>query len=477
MNAKALLQLGAELLFQFRHGNQAADRAFAGYVARRKFLGATDKRFLADVYYHTLRHLRRQDEAILSAFSGTVLAQNRITAGFPVTAPEMAVCWEWPAGGPAEVERKSPRQYPEDRAVDTARLGLSAIERGLMPAVEAADELIRTWPRNPAFRPVQRDSLVRIVERAAEVAAAYQRPKRVTEADRAHSWPPWLWAMLTEGRTPEQAEATARALAEQGPATLRVNTLKTNVEEACEALRAAGIEFSAHEFLREALVLDRRVSRAQLPRNNEGWFEWQDAGSQAISALSGVRPGMKVLDACAGGGGKTLHLAALMRNEGELYALDADETRLEVLHRRAARAGVTCLRPARAELPQRFDLILLDVPCSGTGALRRNPEVKWRLSVARMEVLRRTQRELLDKWGARLAPGGVLLYATCSLLGLENENQVEEFLEAHPSWRILPPEEESGFRSAVTERGELKTDPALHGCDGFYAARLAPAGV
>ncbi len=476
MNRKALLQLGAELLFQFRHGNQAADRAFAAYVTRRKFLGAEDKRFLAAIYYHTLRHLRRQDEAILSAFHGTVLARNRITAGFPVTTPDMAGCWQWPAGGPADVRPHAPRQYPEDRAVDTARLGIGAIEQELIQPWELADELLRCWPAGPEFRPVQRDSLIRMVERAAEVADAYRRPRRPVEADRAHSWPAWLWAMFAEGRTPEEADATAAALATQAPATLRTNRLKVSPEEAREALRGAEIPHSPHPWLPGALVLEGRVSRSKLPHAGDGWFEWQDAGSQAIGELSGARPGMTVLDACAGAGGKTLHLAAMMRNEGELYALEPDGTRLELLHRRAQRAGVTCLKAADAPLPRQFDLIVLDVPCSGTGALRRNPESKWRLSAGRLEILRRTQRDLLDKWGGHVAPGGVLLYATCSLLRAENEEQVDEFLEAHPSWRIAPPVQEAEAPGMpLTARGELKTDPARHGCDGFYAARLQGA--
>jgi 16S rRNA (cytosine967-C5)-methyltransferase len=200
-----------------------------------------------------------------------------------------------------------------------------------------------------------------------------------------------------------------------------------------------------------------------------------------VALFCGVRPGMTVVDACAGGGGKTIHLGALMENDGVIHAMDIDPDRMAPLVRRAGRAGLTIHSLGHryapdgsiVSAPEAADLVLLDVPCSGTGVLRRNPENRWRLSHERLETLRQTQQRLLDMWAPRVRPGGVLVYATCSLLEVENAMQVDAFLERHPEFTREAPE---GFTGPVDAKGDLRTAPHTEGCDGFYAARLRRRG-
>jgi 16S rRNA (cytosine967-C5)-methyltransferase len=222
------------------------------------------------------------------------------------------------------------------------------------------------------------------------------------------------------------------------------------------------------EILKEipsVLVLKQRANVFGLKAFKEGLFEVQDASSQRVAPFLQVEPGMRVIDACAGGGGKTLHLAALMQNKGRILALDVHEWKLAELRRRAARAGVDIAEVRAIEssktikrLTNDADRVLLDVPCSGLGVLRRNPDAKWKLSEAEIERLVVQQQEILTRYSAMVKPGGKMVYATCSVLPSENENQVRGFLARHgAAWEL---------------EEELKLNPAETGHDGFYAARL-----
>lgn len=475
MNNKALLQLGAELMHEFRHGDGPADRAIGDYVRARKFLGARDKNFLSDVFFHCLRNLRRIDESILSAFAGTIAAETRYSTGFPVTSELGARAW-WRREIP-EPESDKHEQRDFDRAVDTIRLGLAAVELGLEQPLVIADELLRCWPSVRTKVPVQAGSLQRMMPRAAEIMVLYAKSRKPADQDRTFSFPDWLWALLSEGREPEEMAALGASLAAQAPVTLRVNTLKATIEDVENALREANITFRRATSLPTAIHLEQRVGRQDLPRVADGWIEVQDEGSQWISVYTGAAPGMTVIDACAGAGGKSLHLATLMADQGRVLAFDSDRERLGRLDKRIERCGVTIIDRslilnARGEPPPDTplaDIVLVDAPCSGTGTIRRAPDIRWRLSPAGLEIYRQAQRDLLDRWAHHVRPGGALVYATCSLLAAENERQTEAFLKSHPGWTITPPE---NFPGPVTKRGELRLQPHLDGCDGFYAARF-----
>lgn len=461
MNNKALLQLGSELLFHLRHTSYPADRAIGEYVSVRKFLGSKDKHFLSEVYYHTLRNLRRIDEALVSSFGTFPAFEERLSSGFPVSKEEGARAWL----RKAEVGRIwEPGKM--DRCVDTARLGLAAIELKLDNAATVAEELSRCWPVPAGRSPMRPESIQRMVENAAQVMELYGRPGKPIEEARRFSFPDWLWSQMCVGRNPEEMPVMGAALCKQASPSMRVNTLKCTIEEAHAALKAASIDFVPGAHCDTAVILSKRLPRHSFTHFNLGWFEMQDEGSQMVGTYAAPKPGDVVIDACAGGGGKSLHAAALMQNKGRIYAFDIDPDRLFPLGKRTARCGVSIvdaterLGPGGAppdSLPL-ADLVLVDAPCSGTGTIRRNPEARWRLSPAYLGELGVKQRSILNAWAPRTRPGGRLVYATCSLLRDENEEVVKDFLNEHPEY--------------ARDGADLKLAPHTHGGDGFYAARL-----
>ncbi len=262
-------------------------------------------------------------------------------------------------------------------------------------------------------------------------------------------------------------EAELHALNQTAPVVLRANTLKTTSQELKKALASENIFTEQLPDLPQALVLTEKKNVFQTELFKNGFFEVQDAGSQRIAPMLDVHPGMRVIDACAGAGGKTLHLAALMQNQGRLIAMDIEAWKLDELRRRARRNGVSNVetRPIEAKTIKRLrdtaDRVLLDVPCSGLGVLRRNPDSKWKLKPEFLTQIRQTQYEILTSYSQMVKAGGKLVYATCSILPSESEDQVRRFLgEQGSKWQLLQ---------------EERTSPALQGFDGFYMACLVKA--
>lgn len=246
---------------------------------------------------------------------------------------------------------------------------------------------------------------------------------------------------------------------------LRANRLRTSPTELQKALAAENVVAQIMPNT-DALVLSERKNVFKSAAFRKGWFEVQDYSSQLVAPLLNPQPGMRVVDACAGGGGKTLHLAALMQNKGSIIALDTQAWKLEELRHRARRGGATNIETRPIENKKNIkrlygtaDRLLLDVPCSGLGILRRNPDAKWKLQPAQIDQLRNTQQEILQQYSPITKPGGQMVYATCSILPSENQEQVEKFLES-----------EAGKDFHLLE--ERRILPQDEGFDGFYMARL-----
>lgn len=294
--------------------------------------------------------------------------------------------------------------------------------------------------------------------------AAWLRTRlQISEIERAvaQSIPNWL-DELGERELGERWDDEIAALNQSALVILRANTLKISRDDLRAQLSELGFETTLIENLPDALQLVERraVNRTELYK--DGMFEIQDAASQMVAPFAAATAGMKVLDACAGAGGKTLHLAARMNNQGELRALDIGESKLVELERRAARAGADVAiaranRRALGQLKGWADRLILDMPCSGTGTLRRQPDLKWRLSPEWLEKLRATQREILTNYQLLVAKGGEIIYATCSILPSENSEQIAWFVTAFPQWEL---------------REERVISTAQTGFDGFYMARL-----
>ncbi|MDR2636823.1 MAG: RsmB/NOP family class I SAM-dependent RNA methyltransferase [Zoogloeaceae bacterium] len=280
--------------------------------------------------------------------------------------------------------------------------------------------------------------------------------------------PDWLYERL-QARFGEELLPLAQSLNQPAPLDLRVNLLKTSRDAVLAALAEDGIAASAGSLSASAIRLAGKPALARHPLFLQGHVEVQDEGSQLLGHMLAPRRGEKVADFCAGAGGKTLLLGMLMHNTGRLYAFDVAAKRLEKLKPRLARSGLSNVHPICLEserdtrlkrLAGKMDRVLVDVPCSGLGTLRRNPDLKWRHSPQSIQELAARQRDILAAAARLTRPGGHLLYATCSLLAEENEAITNAFLAAHPDF---------------TSREERQFFPHTHGTDGFYARLMQRA--
>lgn len=305
----------------------------------------------------------------------------------------------------------------------------------------------------------------------------------------AGNYPEWLQPQLAAAFG-DDAAAEGAALARRAPIDLRVNTLKADRAKVLKALGRYGAGPTALSPI--GVRIAAPAGSAKQPNveaeaaHGKGWFEVQDEGSQIAAQLAGAGPRMQVLDLCAGAGGKTLALSAAMRNTGQVYAYDADKAQLRPIFERLQRAGARNVQvltggdeAALTAMGARFDVVLVDAPCTGSGTWRRRPDSKWRLKPANLLERQEEQRTVLKLASGLVKPGGRLVYVTCSILPAENTEQVDRFLSAHEDFALLP------YRDAWTQAlateppvsadgadGGLLLTPRQHGTDGFFIASL-----
>ena len=293
--------------------------------------------------------------------------------------------------------------------------------------------------------------------------------------------PDWLYARLEQQFGADEVLALSRAMNQSAPLDLRVNTLKGDRDTLLAKLAADDIAASPGALSPLAVRLRDKPALAKHPLFLEGAFEVQDEGSQLLGFLLEPKRGEMVVDFCAGAGGKTLLLGALMRNTGRLYAFDVSDKRLTNLKPRLARSGLSNVHPARIEherdqkikrLAGKADRVLVDAPCSGLGTLRRNPDLKWRQDETSVAELTVKQAAILAAAATLVRPGGRLVYATCSLLSAENDDIVAAFLEKHPDFSLLPASAVLGKQGIACEGDVLRLRPHKHDTDGFFAAAM-----
>ncbi len=281
------------------------------------------------------------------------------------------------------------------------------------------------------------------------------------------SYPDWIDS-LAESELGERWKTIAHNSNIQAKMIVRTNTLKIKRPQLIEALEKEGVQVSPLPFNEVGIVLEKRVNLFRLNAFKNGWFEVQDGGSQMIAEMLRVEPGQRVVDACAGAGGKSLHLASVLNNKGSVLAMDVEGWKLNELKKRAKRNGAHNIETRLIEnsktikrLKGKADRLLLDVPCSGLGVIKRNPDTKWKLSSESLEETRELQARLIREYSEMLKPGGLMIYATCSILPSENENQVAQFVA-----------EKDGTFELIEE----KTQSPSEFTDGFYMALLKKNG-
>jgi 16S rRNA (cytosine967-C5)-methyltransferase len=296
------------------------------------------------------------------------------------------------------------------------------------------------------------------------------------------SMPQWLFDKLVAQFGEQETLELAAVLNTPAPLDLRVNSIKANREDVIAQLATAPIVAEPMPYAPLGLRLHKKPALQNLPLFKEGAIEVQDEGSQVLAQLVGARRGEMVVDFCAGAGGKTLALGAIMRNTGRLYAFDVSEKRLAKLKPRMARSGLSNVHPVLIaherdakvkRLAGKIDRVLVDAPCSGLGTLRRNPDVKWRQSPEAIGEMQEKQLAILDGAARLVKGGGRLVYATCSLLNEENDVVVEQFLATHDDFQLVPASEVLAEQKIPLEMDKyLKLLPHKHNTDGFFAAVL-----
>lgn len=295
-------------------------------------------------------------------------------------------------------------------------------------------------------------------------------------------FPDWLYEALVAQFGEDNLPALAQSLNKPAPLDLRVNTLKAERDAVLAQFEQAGIAAEACTYSPAGIRLKGKPSLSKNALFLDGSIEVQDEGSQLLGYLLQPKRGEMVADFCAGAGGKTLALGAMMRSQGRLYAFDVSEKRLSKLKPRLARSGLSNVHPVRIEtehdtkvkrLGGKIDRVLVDAPCSGLGTLRRNPDLKWKQTPESVAELTAKQASILSSAAGLVKKGGRLVYATCSLLAAENEEIVNAFLATHPDFQLLSAAsvlEKQGIHLASGEM--LRLSPHEHGTDGFFAAVL-----
>lgn len=423
MKPGAHVQAAIELIDLQSERQQPADKVMANFFRQRRYMGSKDKRAVAEYFYAVLRqkaslqYLLSQQE--LKGSSRLVLACLLVLSGQRLS--------EYFSG-----EQYCPRRLNSDE-----------------------------------FQGLEKISSEQLAHAPSHIRL---------------NVPTWLEEKL-QTSLGEAYEAEMEAANQRASTDIRVNELNTTVEEVSAELDGAGLAFEKGRYAPWCLRLLGRASLSQLPGFKAGHFEVQDEGSQLLALLADARSGHKVVDFCAGAGGKSLALAGAMQNKGVLYACDVHSKRLEQLSLRAKRAGVHNLRVHCLssendkwvkQHKQIADLVLIDAPCSGTGTWRRNPDSRWNLKPEDLTNLVALQQSILQSASRLVKPGGRLIYATCSLLDEENQQQVSRFLDendhftATRDWPELTPE----ALTSQIQGHELRLLTSINQTDGFYMASM-----
>jgi 16S rRNA (cytosine967-C5)-methyltransferase len=438
MTPGARLEAAIGLLDEIEQARAPADDIIANYFRRHRFAGAKDRAAISQHIYAVLRR-------------------------------RAALDWWIERGGPG---------LPRD-ARRRLLAALVLVEGWTPRAIDEACDGDR-------FRPAP---LTVVEKRFLEALPPEKIEHKDMPPDVRGNYPAWLHSRLEAvfGRGLQREMA---ALCGTAALDLRVNGLKIDDrEKARAALAREGVDAARTPLSPIGLRVFERVPLGTLKTFRDGFVEVQDEGSQLAALLADARPGMRVVDFCAGAGGKTLALAAAMENRGHLVACDIAAKRLERATERLRRAGASIvqrvpLTSARDKWVKRhgqgFDRVFVDAPCTGTGTWRRNPDAKWRLRPEDLADLTALQAEILDSAQRLVKPGGRLVYVTCSLLAEENEQQVAHFLAGHPAFSLLPvgPVWRAVIGTEAPAESEmLRLTPARHGTDGFFVALIERAAT
>lgn len=380
-----------------------------------------------------------------------------------------------------------------DRAA-IGNLVYDAVRRRLSHAFHMQDETpralilsvaVRDWHQDPAVLAASFEQ-----DKFAPDAITRSEMQNLTKPDILETAPAHIRADVPEWLAPslerafgDEWSAEGHALTQRPSLDMRVNSLKSSSERVLKSLNRFDPKpspFAPNGIRIAAGTGNSRTPNVQVDEAfQKGWFEIQDEGSQLVAGFAGVKPGMQVLDFCAGAGGKSLALAAMMENKGQIFAHDSDRSRLAPIYDRIKRAGVRNIQTRQPETNElnnligKIDAVLVDAPCTGAGTWRRRPDTKWRLTQDQLNQRLNEQAQILDQAMQYLRPGGRLTYITCSILPEENTDQIESFLSRHPNMVIDPSvEQPSSARAFLTSDNTIMLSPMRSDTDGFFSANV-----
>lgn len=435
-----------KILLHIEQESGYPDRLLQSYLDRYDNLDPRDKGLITELVFGVLRWQGRLD-SIISRFSSVKLKKiNPVVRIILRTAIYQILFLD-----------KIPARAAVNEAVKLAR------ESQPDYVVRFVNAVLRKVSDNiESLKKVDETNLT-----ASGIAEIYSHPKWIVDA--------WVKELGTE----ETAEL-CRANNKTPPTSIRVNTLLTTSENLAEELRRAGIEVQPCKYAPDALEVKKGHFKLQrLEAYEKGLFQIQDEASQLVAHILTPRPGERILDACAGFGGKTSIFAQLMENSGEIMAVDLSPWKVAALEENLERLKIgivgtlqTDVRKLNEMNIKPFDRIFLDAPCSGLGVLRRKPDIKWKRRPGDVYRLSLLQRDLLDSLASLLRVGGVLVYATCTLLNIENSEVIESFLQNHPEFCIEPISDTIPWMKVFARGPYFCSFPHRHGTDGFFAARL-----
>lgn len=428
MTPAGRLAASIEVLEAIEASGRPADQVASFYFKSRRYIGAKDRRAVTETVWRVLRRKARLDWWLARISPGQTDARARVLADMVIDGGQL----------PDDELFQGPHAAAKPDAEDR-----KALERLRQEPLFHRDQ--PAWVRG--------------------------------------EYPQWLEERLaaTYG---DQLPGHMGAMREEAGIDLRVNTLKATRDQAAAALAKQGVQSVPTALSPIGLRLAKRVALVEIPAWRDGLVEIQDEGSQLVALLADARPGMAVVDYCSGAGGKTLAMAAAMENKGRIVACDVAEWRVDKAGPRLRRAGVdNVTRRVIAGQSDKwikrnagaFDRVLVDAPCSGSGTWRRNPDAKWQMTPRDLEEVAASQATILDSASRLVKAGGRLIYATCSILAEENEEQIAKFLDRHPEFAPVPVGEVwPGFSPdpCPVAGPWLRLSPLEHGTDGFFAAVL-----
>lgn len=416
-------------------------------VLQQAQLNTLDKRLLTELVYGTVRRQRTLD-ALIDQFAKKNAQQQ---------PPDLRIILHL-----GLYQLRYLNQIPASAAVDTTvelakqnkLSGLTGFVNGLLRQYVRSSQILGTDPLN-----LPDDSIARL--------------------GILHSFPDWIIQVWLDQFGFEETEKLCLWMNQPPQIDLRINTLKTTLEEVETAMQTQGIAVDRLPNLPNALRLPPSAGAIQnLPGYQEGWWIVQDSSAQLVGYLVDPKPGETIVDACAAPGGKTMHLAELMQDQGTVWAIDRTASRLKKLEQNLDRLGLNSVRiqtgdsRTLTQFEGTCDRVLVDAPCSGLGTLNRHADARWKQTPESVQELSQMQREILDRAATWVKPNGTLVYATCTLHPSENESVIQDFLNRHPDWSLDRPSSDSPVTKFINTESWIKVLPHCHNMDGFFMARL-----